>query len=189
MSSNGPYSIKLFDAQVIKSIHGVDGAIGPSRLGPFALVQLGMVTLLDFGQILVYASGRETKILVWCLIDLPIEDWVVFSVDSRSGAESSQFQDMMETIRQVPLTSSIDKWKWDLDASGFTVSSTRSHIDDHYLFGSHTPTGWSRLIPIKANVLVWRMCLDKLSTLTNLDKKGRCQLIIPGFAIIAEFFG
>ncbi|GKF84213.1 hypothetical protein Tco_0249111 [Tanacetum coccineum] len=28
--------------QVIKSIHGVDGAIGPNRRGPFALVQLGM---------------------------------------------------------------------------------------------------------------------------------------------------
>ncbi|GKD18766.1 RNA-directed DNA polymerase, eukaryota, reverse transcriptase zinc-binding domain protein [Tanacetum coccineum] len=110
-----------------------------------------------------------------CLVShrLPIEDWSsVLRRIPRSGAESSQFQDMMETIRQVSLTSSIDKWKWDLDASGFTVSSTRSHIDDHYLFGSHTPTRWSRPIPIKANVLVWRMCLDKLPTLTNLDKKG-----------------
>ncbi|GJQ97240.1 RNA-directed DNA polymerase, eukaryota, reverse transcriptase zinc-binding domain protein [Tanacetum coccineum] len=195
--------------QVIKSIHGVDGAIGPSRLGissssPWISIVQHIFKLQAKGiDLLAFCSrtvgnGNSTRFWTdsWCGVcplkdlfprvyaldanksclvshRLPIEDWSsVLRRIPRSGAESSQFQDMMETIRQVPLTSSIDKWKWDLDASGFTVSSTRSHIDDHYLFGSHTPTRWSRLIPIKANVLVWRMCLDKLPTLTNLDKKG-----------------
>ncbi|GJU66380.1 RNA-directed DNA polymerase, eukaryota [Tanacetum coccineum] len=60
----------------------------------------------------------------------------------------------------------------DLDTSGFSVSSTRSYIDEHNLLGSSMSTRWSRFIPIKVNVLVWRLCLDKLPTLMNLDKKG-----------------
>ncbi|GJX16952.1 RNA-directed DNA polymerase, eukaryota, reverse transcriptase zinc-binding domain protein [Tanacetum coccineum] len=47
-----------------------------------------------------------------------------------------------------------------------------SYIDEHNLLGSSMSTRWSRFIPIKVNVLVWRLCLDKLPTLMNLDKKG-----------------
>ncbi|GJZ10438.1 RNA-directed DNA polymerase, eukaryota, reverse transcriptase zinc-binding domain protein [Tanacetum coccineum] len=104
---------------------------------------------------------------------LIIDDWSsVLRRLPRGGAESSQFHDLMEAVRQVTLSSSNDKWKWDLDTSGFSVSSTRSYIDEHNLLGSSMSTRWSRFIPIKVNVLVWRLCLDKLPTLMNLDKKG-----------------
>ncbi|GJW84873.1 hypothetical protein Tco_0158018 [Tanacetum coccineum] len=127
---------------------------------------------------------------------LIIDDWSsVLRRLPRGGAESSQFHDLMEAVRQVTLSSSNDKWKWDLDTSGFSVSSTRSYIDEHNLLGSSMSTRWSRFIPIKVNVLVWRLCLDKLPTLMNLDKKDLwgllarwCQLDFPVISNIAEWF-
>ncbi|GJY46340.1 putative RNA-directed DNA polymerase, eukaryota, reverse transcriptase zinc-binding domain protein [Tanacetum coccineum] len=118
---------------------------------------------------------------------LIIDDWSsVLRRLPRGEAESSQFHDLMEVVRQVTLSSSNDKWKWDLDTSGFSVSSTRSYIDDHNLLGSSMSTRWSRFIPIKVNVLVWRLCLDKLPTLMNLDKK--VVLDFPVISNIAEWF-
>ncbi|GKG02796.1 RNA-directed DNA polymerase, eukaryota, reverse transcriptase zinc-binding domain protein, partial [Tanacetum coccineum] len=72
----------------------------------------------------------------------------------------------------VVLSASVDGWKWELDISGFLVSSARSYIDEHNLLGSFTSTRWLRCIPIKVNVFIWNLRLDKLPTLANLDKKG-----------------
>ena len=64
-----------------------------------------------------------------------------------------------------------DRWSWSLDGSGeFSVRSVRCFIDDALL--PKSPTRWIKLIPIKVNVLAWKICLDRLPTRLNLSKRG-----------------
>ncbi|GJV15281.1 F-box domain containing protein [Tanacetum coccineum] len=61
----------------------------------------------------------------------------------------------------------------DLDGSGnFTVNSVRSYIDDMLLPKSDTPTRWVKLIPIKINILAWKISLDCLPTRFILSSRG-----------------
>ncbi|GJT58097.1 RNA-directed DNA polymerase, eukaryota, partial [Tanacetum coccineum] len=102
-----------------------------------------------------------------------IEDWsFVLRRPPRGGAESYQLDELIQFTRDVVLSDSADAWTWELDKSGYSVSSARIHIDEHTLNGTFTSTRWLRCIPIKVNVFIWRLRLDKLSTLVNMDRKG-----------------
>ncbi|GJR60540.1 RNA-directed DNA polymerase, eukaryota, reverse transcriptase zinc-binding domain protein [Tanacetum coccineum] len=52
------------------------------------------------------------------------------------------------------------------------LKSAREVIDKHVLITSSTPTRWSKVLPIKLNVFMWRMLLDKLPTRSNLAIRG-----------------
>ncbi|GJZ81420.1 RNA-directed DNA polymerase, eukaryota, reverse transcriptase zinc-binding domain protein [Tanacetum coccineum] len=63
--------------------------------------------------------------------------------------------------------------KWTLDVSkGFSVASVRSLIDSHTLDVGSLATRWNRSIPIKVNIFLWRLSLNKLPSRVNLDRKG-----------------
>ncbi|GKA19294.1 RNA-directed DNA polymerase, eukaryota, reverse transcriptase zinc-binding domain protein [Tanacetum coccineum] len=102
-----------------------------------------------------------------------IEVWPsVLKRPPRGGAESNQFDEMIQSIQNVILTDSADGWKWELSSSGFSVASMGHYIDEQTLPGSLTSTRWVRCIPIKVNIFIWKLLLDKLPTLVNMDKKG-----------------
>ncbi|GJR88341.1 RNA-directed DNA polymerase, eukaryota, reverse transcriptase zinc-binding domain protein [Tanacetum coccineum] len=66
-----------------------------------------------------------------------------------------------------------DSWIWSLDISkGYTVASARRLIDSSILDVSLNATRWNQAIPIKVNVFLWRLALNKLPSRVNLDKKG-----------------
>nr|GEX93899.1 RNA-directed DNA polymerase, eukaryota, reverse transcriptase zinc-binding domain protein [Tanacetum cinerariifolium] len=85
----------------------------------------------------------------------------------------------------VMIRKSIDSLKskgvdlmWTLNGSGcFSVSSTRKEIDKHLLAMSSSHTRWSKVLPIKVNVFIWPMFLEKLTTCSNLSAKG---VDVPG---------
>ncbi|GJZ21485.1 RNA-directed DNA polymerase, eukaryota, reverse transcriptase zinc-binding domain protein [Tanacetum coccineum] len=99
----------------------------------------------------------------------------------RGRAKSNQLDELFEAISNVTLSILVDGWKWELDMSGFIVSFARSHIDEHTLLGSFTSTRWLRCIPIKINIFIWKLRLDKLPTLANMDKKciGVASFLCP----------
>ncbi|GJS38524.1 RNA-directed DNA polymerase, eukaryota, reverse transcriptase zinc-binding domain protein [Tanacetum coccineum] len=62
---------------------------------------------------------------------------------------------------------------WSLDASeGFLVASVHSLVDSHILDTDNEATRWNRNIPIKVNVFLWRLKLNKLPYRVNLDRRG-----------------
>ncbi|GKF12979.1 RNA-directed DNA polymerase, eukaryota, reverse transcriptase zinc-binding domain protein, partial [Tanacetum coccineum] len=66
-----------------------------------------------------------------------------------------------------------DSWQSALGASnGYTVASVRSLVDSNLLDSSPIATHWNRSIPIKVNVFIWRLSLNKLPSRVNLDRKG-----------------
>ncbi|GJU97812.1 hypothetical protein Tco_1327083 [Tanacetum coccineum] len=90
----------------------------------------------------------------------------------RGGAEDVQYRDLCSHIYEVLLPNMSDRWAWTLNASGdFLVSSTRSYIDDGFLSKSDVPTRWVKMVPIKVNILVWKINLDGLPTRLNLSSR------------------
>nr|GEW18094.1 reverse transcriptase domain-containing protein [Tanacetum cinerariifolium] len=76
-------------------------------------------------------------------------------------------------LSSVVISSFSDRWSWTLNGHGdFSVKSAREEIDKHLLVTSSSSTRWSKLLPIKLNVFVWRMFLDKISTRINLSNTG-----------------
>ncbi|GJU06616.1 RNA-directed DNA polymerase, eukaryota, reverse transcriptase zinc-binding domain protein [Tanacetum coccineum] len=105
---------------------------------------------------------------------LQVSDWSSFlRRHPRGGVEESQFNSLLSTIRAVSLTDHNDSWLWSLGTSnGFSVASVHSLIDDNSLDVVSNATRWNRSIPIKVNVFLWRLMLNKLPTKVNLDRKG-----------------
>ena len=54
----------------------------------------------------------------------------------------------------------------------FSVASTRIMIDKLLLSSGGASTMWCRLFPIKFNITVWKLSLDRLPTRLNLSSRG-----------------
>ncbi|GKB89015.1 RNA-directed DNA polymerase, eukaryota, reverse transcriptase zinc-binding domain protein [Tanacetum coccineum] len=52
------------------------------------------------------------------------------------------------------------------------LKSARRLIDDTLLSKVDVPTRWVKVIPIKVNILAWRVCLDKIPIRLNLSLRG-----------------
>nr|GEY14256.1 RNA-directed DNA polymerase, eukaryota, reverse transcriptase zinc-binding domain protein [Tanacetum cinerariifolium] len=91
----------------------------------------------------------------------------------RSGIEESQFCDLNSLLASVVLSDAANRWSWTLCGHDkFSVKSLREVIDQQVLITSSAPSRWSKVIPIKLDIFMWRMLLDKLPTRSNLVNRG-----------------
>ncbi|GKF04834.1 hypothetical protein Tco_0035502, partial [Tanacetum coccineum] len=71
-------------------------------------------------------------------------------------------------ISHPSLDSSADRWTWKMSGSrDFSVASVRQLIDDKILPEAHK-TRWVRYVPIKVNVIAWKVKCDSLPTRFNI---------------------
>ena len=88
----------------------------------------------------------------------------------RGGAETDQHNNILDISSLVSVGSQRDKWVWSFDhLCQFSVISARRVIDVHRLPQGGMPTRWNRFVPIKINVLMWRVLLDHLPVKTKLE--------------------
>nr|GEW87674.1 reverse transcriptase domain, reverse transcriptase zinc-binding domain protein [Tanacetum cinerariifolium] len=91
----------------------------------------------------------------------------------RSSTYTSATSSFPSTTSTNKLESTDDFWTWSPNISnGYSVASARHLIDSHILDVSPNAIRWNRNIPIKVNVFLWRLSLNKLPSRENLDKKG-----------------
>ncbi|GKC38107.1 RNA-directed DNA polymerase, eukaryota, reverse transcriptase zinc-binding domain protein, partial [Tanacetum coccineum] len=91
----------------------------------------------------------------------------------RGGEESSQFNALLSYIGDVVLSRQKDTWVWSLNSTiGFTVASVRTLIVANTIVLDSNATRWNRSVPIKVNVFLWRLALNKLPTRVILERKG-----------------
>ncbi|GJX08641.1 putative ribonuclease H-like domain-containing protein [Tanacetum coccineum] len=123
------------------------------------------------------------------------DDLIEIKVFPRGGVESNQFCDLLNIIRGISLSDQRDFWQWSVDsAKGYTVASARSLIDSAILETGSEATRWNRNIPIKVNVFLWRLKLNKLPSRVNLDRRGvdvesiLCPICLEDLETVNHFF-
>ncbi|GJZ18722.1 RNA-directed DNA polymerase, eukaryota [Tanacetum coccineum] len=96
-----------------------------------------------------------------------------FRREVRGGAESLQLTQILDLLGTVILSNMEDRWIWDLNGDGeFCVKDVRNLLDATFLPKADSPTRWIKTIPIKVNILAWKVSLDRLPTRSNLARRG-----------------
>ncbi|GKC79663.1 RNA-directed DNA polymerase, eukaryota, partial [Tanacetum coccineum] len=63
--------------------------------------------------------------------------------------------------------------RWSLEGSGeFSVASIRKIIDDNRISTLDTKTLWNKCVPIKVNILAWKIKIEALPTRFNISRRG-----------------
>ncbi|XP_071712840.1 uncharacterized protein [Rutidosis leptorrhynchoides] len=97
-------------------------------------------------------------------------EWNRSSIGARNEA---LLLDLCSKLDQVSLGEGNYRWSWSLtNDTGYSVSKTRSFIDDHVLPSALIYTMWCSQIPRKINIFIWRLALDRLPTHQNLSRRG-----------------
>ncbi|GKD83593.1 RNA-directed DNA polymerase, eukaryota, reverse transcriptase zinc-binding domain protein [Tanacetum coccineum] len=96
-----------------------------------------------------------------------------FRRKARSGVEESQLGDLSELISAATLTPIADRHVWSLENSGeFSVASIRKVIDEKRFPGVNSLTRWVKSVPIKVNIIAWKIITDALPTRFNISRRG-----------------
>ncbi|GJU31029.1 RNA-directed DNA polymerase, eukaryota, partial [Tanacetum coccineum] len=96
-----------------------------------------------------------------------------FRRNARGGVEEHQLAQLRLLIDPVILSSSEDRWVWELNSDGgFHVKDIRRLLDEFFLPKVDVATRWIKYVPIKINVFAWRVWLDRLPTRTNLLQRN-----------------
>nr|GEU35357.1 RNA-directed DNA polymerase, eukaryota, reverse transcriptase zinc-binding domain protein [Tanacetum cinerariifolium] len=96
-----------------------------------------------------------------------------FRRKTKGGAGQEQLDALMDLVSTVNLMSMGDRWVWTLESSGeFSVASLRKVIDEKRLLSVCSKTRWVKFVPIKVNVLAWKIKMDVLPTRLNISRRG-----------------
>nr|GFA43852.1 RNA-directed DNA polymerase, eukaryota [Tanacetum cinerariifolium] len=104
-----------------------------------------------------------------------LSKWKMKMLSIGGGAEQQQLEEMLTLVNSISLAPMADKMYWDLDSAGdFSVASVRKMIDDRWLTRSDSKTRWINYIPIKINVLTWKIMSNAIPSGFNISKMGIC---------------
>nr|GEV39090.1 putative RNA-directed DNA polymerase, eukaryota, reverse transcriptase zinc-binding domain protein [Tanacetum cinerariifolium] len=83
---------------------------------------------------------------------------------------SKELVTLVHDVRLVPMS---DRWTWTLaNSREFSVASVRQLIDDKTLPDVDSKTRWIKYVPIKVDVLAWKVKSDSLPTRFNVSRRG-----------------
>nr|GEV34749.1 RNA-directed DNA polymerase, eukaryota [Tanacetum cinerariifolium] len=91
----------------------------------------------------------------------------------RGGIEQVQMAILISNLEGFTLPNMHDRWRWSLSGDReFSVASVRNLIDDRTLVEVGAKTRWIKYVPIKVNILAWRIKLNNLPSRLNLSRRG-----------------
>ncbi|GKB65708.1 RNA-directed DNA polymerase, eukaryota [Tanacetum coccineum] len=80
---------------------------------------------------------------------------------------------LMVGIARITLSSAVDRYVWSLENSGeFSVKSIRQVIDANCFPVIHSATRWVKSVPLKVNIMAWKIKMDGLPTRMNISRRG-----------------
>ncbi|XP_071739656.1 uncharacterized protein [Rutidosis leptorrhynchoides] len=90
----------------------------------------------------------------------------------RGGVEASQLTDLCNALQPTSLSSMSDYWVWENPPfNEYTVSKARRLIENKISFSSQVSSMWCKTVPIKTNIFIWRLNIDRLPTISNLNQR------------------
>nr|GFB77148.1 RNA-directed DNA polymerase, eukaryota, reverse transcriptase zinc-binding domain protein [Tanacetum cinerariifolium] len=120
----------------------------------------------------LHALENDKLVSVCSKLNEPHLD-VSFRLTTRGGAEQVQFNSLLDMISSINLVPIADIWVWTLENSGdFSVASIREKIDEKRLPIVCSKTRWVEYVPIKVNVLAWKIKIDALPTRQKISRRG-----------------
>ncbi|GKA65245.1 RNA-directed DNA polymerase, eukaryota, reverse transcriptase zinc-binding domain protein [Tanacetum coccineum] len=150
--------------RVIKAIHREDGKVGKNVKSGFPSIWLDIVhemDALETCKVMDVATKLAHSSLESSFRRVP-----------RGGVEQEQYKALMDQVHDVSLVLMRSRRIWSLKSSGdFSVASVRKLIDDKMLPKVATKTRWIKFVPIKVNVLAWKVRLDSLPTRLNISRR------------------
>nr|GEV09854.1 RNA-directed DNA polymerase, eukaryota [Tanacetum cinerariifolium] len=152
-------------AKVITAIDGDDGKIGKTVNPTFPSIWLNIiqeVAVMKMKGIDVVATKLSHVDLEWS-----------FRRKLRGGAKQIQMTILKEILEGCILCDTKDRWTWSLEGSReFSVSSIWKTIYAAFLPCGNVKTRWVKEVPIKINILAWKVSNDYLPTRFNLSRRG-----------------
>nr|GEV04623.1 hypothetical protein [Tanacetum cinerariifolium] len=143
-------------AKVITAIHGDDGKIGKIVNPTFPSIWINIIQEND-----AWRGDVAFKILA------PR----IYMLESMKD---------IQILEGCILSDTKDRWTWSLEGSGkFSVSSIRKTIDAAFLPCGNVKTRWVKEVPIKINILAWKVSNDYLPTRFNLSRRVVVDAFIP----------
>ncbi|XP_022023528.1 uncharacterized protein LOC110923775 [Helianthus annuus] len=105
-------------------------------------------------------NGQLTLHLQWSRLQL-------------NPSELAELSDLTYAANAVSFEVGPDRWMWSPESSGlFTVRNIRKIIEEKSFPNDGFGFFWNRWVPLKINLLVWRLVLDRLPTTTNLSRRN-----------------
>ncbi|GKE17429.1 RNA-directed DNA polymerase, eukaryota, reverse transcriptase zinc-binding domain protein [Tanacetum coccineum] len=158
--------------KVIQAIHGDDGNV--SMKNKFVVnscwsyiikeVRLLADRGVDMFEFLKLRLGNGERIKFWS------DSWFSGGVLKDICPRLFALENSKQVTVKIPME---DRWVWNLENSGlFTVSSLRKKIDAKRLARVAEATRWIKFVPIKVNVLAWKVMIDALPTRLNISRRG-----------------
>nr|GFC16064.1 RNA-directed DNA polymerase, eukaryota, reverse transcriptase zinc-binding domain protein [Tanacetum cinerariifolium] len=159
-------------ARVIKAIYGDGGHVGKVfKAGSRSCWR----NIVNEVRIL---SNQAIKILDYMRIKLGNRESMAFWDDNWIGEKVLKYSFpriyALKTEKEVTINSKMSdtRWVWSLEGSGkFSVASIRKIIDDNRLSTVDTRTLWIKCVPIKVNVLIWKIKIEALPTRFNISRR------------------
>ncbi|GJZ08932.1 RNA-directed DNA polymerase, eukaryota, reverse transcriptase zinc-binding domain protein, partial [Tanacetum coccineum] len=92
---------------------------------------------------------------------------------SDQGAKQNELIDLSSLLSHLRLLETLDVWECTIDKTrSSTMKGMRSHIMNQSTVTVLTPFRWNRLLPIKVNILCWRIISLRLPRRLSLDYRG-----------------
>ncbi|GKC35027.1 RNA-directed DNA polymerase, eukaryota [Tanacetum coccineum] len=80
---------------------------------------------------------------------------------------------LAEISRMTTLVPCEDRYVWTLESDGvFSVASIRKEIDGNQFQDVSLPTRWVKSVPIKVNIIAWKVKSNALPTRFNISRRG-----------------
>ncbi|GJT75174.1 RNA-directed DNA polymerase, eukaryota, reverse transcriptase zinc-binding domain protein [Tanacetum coccineum] len=121
----------------------------------------------------LYALERHQNVNIHTkLIDYSLVN--SFRRNPRSGVEEFQLDNLSRLVSTITLSSAVDRYVWSLENSGeFSVKSIRQVIDANCFPVIHSATRWVKSVPLKVNIMAWKIKMDGLPTRMNISRRRR----------------
>ncbi|GKB05965.1 RNA-directed DNA polymerase, eukaryota [Tanacetum coccineum] len=157
-------------SRVIKAIHGGDGNIGVVSNNGTKSVWMNIVSEINV------LSKKGINLMEFLRIKLGNGESTLFWEDSwlrMRLIKNAIGNELVALMQPVILSPMQDRRTWTLNSSGeFSVASVRNLIDIKMLPKGGFKTRWIRYVPIKVNILAWKVMTNSLPTRFNISRCG-----------------